>query len=565
MKIYMNDIYMSPQNTDENMNTSYNINGGASKKVEIPEKALWNVINSYFESDPYNLVKHHIDSYDDFMENGISKIIKENNPIKIRKNFNEKIDEYELEIDIFMAGVDGNKLYFGKPIIYEDPNSRFLFPNEARLRDMNYMTNIHMDIDIIYRNKVDALESSGNIVSMNKSQSKDKEVLETNIKQQEKITLEKILLGRFPIMLHSKLCVLRDLGSEVRFQMGECRNDMGGYFIIDGKEKAVMPQEKFADNMMYIKKNTSDDKYQISCIIRTVSENASKPERTLKVSIVNPTEKYSNLNIVVDVPNIRAPVPLFILMRALGILSDKDIIETCLLNMEKYEHYIDLFRPSVHDAGMIFNQEDAIDYLAKLTKRHNKYAVHDILMNYFLPNIGEDNYITKAYFLGHMVFELLQVSENVKPETDRDSFRFKRVELPGDLLYNLFKEYYINQKQNIFLKVDKQIYYHHNKISKDDLKSRKKKTDIQKKLFNSMQDVIKMDANEFNAMIMDNKDEFFKEKIVETGIKKAMKGNWGASAHTKKMGIVQDLNRLSFNSGISHLRKLNLPLDASQR
>ena len=566
----MNDIYMSTQKTDENINTSssntLNINGGASKKVDIPEKALWNIINSYFESDPYNLVKHHIDSYDDFMENGISKIIKENNPIKIRKNFNEKMDEYDLEIDIFMGGVEGNKLYFGKPIIYEDPDSRFLFPNEARLRDMNYMTNIHMDIDIIYRNKVDAIDASGNIISVNKSKEKDRNnEIETNIKQEETITLEKMLLGRFPIMLHSKLCVLRNLASEVKFQMGECRNDKGGYFIIDGKEKAVMPQEKFADNMMYIKKNSSEDTYKTSCIIRTVSENASKPERTLKVSLVNPSEKYSNLNIVVDVPNIRAPVPLFILMRALGVLSDKDIIETCLLNMEKYEHYIDLFRPSVHDAGMIFNQEDAIDYLAKLTKRHNKYAVHDILMNYFLPNIGEENYITKAYYLGHMVFELLQVSENVKPETDRDSFRYKRVELPGDLLYNLFKEYYVIQKQSIFLKVDKQIYYHHNKITKDDLNSRKKKSEIQKQLFNSLQDIIKLDAKEFNVMMMDNKDEFFKDKIVETGMKKAMKGNWGATSHSKKMGIVQDLNRLSFNSGISHLRKLNLPLDASAK
>ncbi len=564
---------MSTQKLDENANTSssntLHINGGASKKVEIPEKALWNIIHSYFESDPYNLVKHHIDSYDDFMENGISKIIKENNPIKIRKNFNEKIDEYELEIDIFMGGEDGSKIYFGKPIIYEDPDSRFLFPNEARLRNMNYATNIHMDIDIVYRNKVDAVDSSGNIIIDEKSKPKENTNTEhptnSNVKQEQRITLDKVLLGRFPIMLHSKLCILRNMGAEVLYQMGECRNDKGGYFIIDGKEKAIMPQEKFADNMMYIKNNSSEDKYKTSCIIRTVSENASKPERTLKVSVVNPTEKYSNLNIVVDVPNIRAPVPLFILMRALGVLSDKDIIETCLLDMEKYEHYIDVFRPSVHDAGMIFTQEDAIDFLAKITKRHNKYAVHDILMNYFLPNIGEDNYITKAYFLGHMVFELLQVHENVKPETDRDSFRFKRVELPGDLLYNLFKEYYIIQKQSIFLKVDKQIYYHHNKISKDDLKSRKKQTDIQKQLFNSMQDLIKLDAGDFSSMIMDNKDEFFKDKIVETGIKKAMKGNWGAASHSKKMGIVQDLNRLSFNSAISHLRKLNLPLDASAK
>ena len=559
----MNDIYMSTEKQEE----SNIIIGGNKKSIEIPENAVWNIINSYFENDPYNLVKHHIDSYDNFMENGITKIIKENNPIKIRKNFNEKLDEYDLEIDIFMGGVDGNKLYFGKPIVYEDPESRFLFPNEARLRDMNYSTNVHMDIDIVYRNKVEPTDASGNIIVMKENdKSENKDMLEKlNLKQFEKLTLEKVLLGRFPIMLHSKLCILRNLSSEVLYQMGECQNDKGGYFIVDGKEKLIIPQEKFSDNMMYIKKNNDDDKYKTSCIIRTVSENASKPERTLKVSVVNPSEKFTNLNIVVDVPNIRAPVPLFILMRALGVLSDYEIIEMCLLNTDKFENLIPLFRPSIHDAGMIFTQEDAIDYLSKLTKRHNKYAVHDILMNYFLPQIGEDNYITKAFYLGHMVFELLQVNEGIKPETDRDSFLFKRVELPGDLLYNLFKEYYILQKQNIFLKLDKQIYYQHNKITKEDLKSRKKNREIQQQLLKNVQDIIKLDGEEFKSMIMDNKDEFFKDKIVESGIKKAMKGNWGAASHSKKMGIVQDLNRLSSNSAISHLRKLNLPLDASAK
>ena len=89
--------------------------------------------------------------------------------------------------------------------------------------------------------------------------------------------------------------------------------------------------------------------------------------------------------------------------------------------------------------------------------------------------------------------------------------------------------------------------------------------DLQRQIINSIQDVVTLDEEDFKNMIMTNKEEFFKERIVETGMKKAMKGNWGAMSHSKRMGIVQDLNRLSFNSALSHLRKLNLPLDASAK
>ena len=67
------------------------------------------------------------------------------------------------------------------------------------------------------------------------------------------------------------------------------------------------------------------------------------------------------------------------------------------------------------------------------------------------------------------------------------------------------------------------------------------------------------------SLIELNKYEFFKDRIVEEGFRKAFKGNWGATEHTKRLGIVQDLNRLSYNSYISHLRKINLPMDSSAK
>ena len=101
-------------------------------------------------------------------------------------------------------------------------------------------------------------------------------------------------------MLQSDLCILNGLNREVRYNMGECRNDYGGYFIIDGKEKVIISQEKFADNMLYIREDYNEI-YSHGADIRTVSEDASKPERTLSVRIVAPTKQYSNNQIVVNI------------------------------------------------------------------------------------------------------------------------------------------------------------------------------------------------------------------------------------------------------------------------
>ena len=86
-------------------------------------------------------------------------------------------------------------------------------------------------------------------------------------------------------MLMSNLCILKDLTKSVRFELGECRNDYGGYFIIDGKEKCIISQEKFADNMLYIRDKVNEI-YSHSAEIRSVSEDSSKPKRSLQIRIV---------------------------------------------------------------------------------------------------------------------------------------------------------------------------------------------------------------------------------------------------------------------------------------
>ena len=295
----------------------------------INEIIPWNIIDKLFHDNPNLLVAHHIDSYNEFMTNGIRQIFREHNPIVFQKEKDEKTDTFRNVSRFYLGGKNGDKIYYGKPVIYDETGTtsrvHYMYPNEARLRNMTYGVTIHYDVDVEFDNVVTHQEEEGE-QEERKHGSNEKTVT---------VTLPQILLGKFPIMVHSNLCILTGLPKDVAYNLGEDKSDHGGYFIIDGKEKTVIAQEKFADNMLYIRK-MDDEQYTYSAEIRSVSENVSKPIRTLSVKIMAPTKdipgegpkqkKYTYENIVVNIPNVRKPVPLFIVFRALGILSDKDII-----------------------------------------------------------------------------------------------------------------------------------------------------------------------------------------------------------------------------------------------
>jgi DNA-directed RNA polymerase beta subunit len=574
----------------------------------MENSTIWKIIDQYFIDNPQSLVRHHIESYDDFFKNGILQIFKEKNPLRIQTQYDEEIGDYRHQCIMYLGGKSGDKIYFGKPVIYDDNQSHYMYPNEARLRNMTYGMTIHYDIEIEFINNLRSGEQPGvpglELIeggfndAPNFEYIKDKttaglmaeEELSKHLNRQEQtggnneydkleqaaggpkgppkrrkqrkldteltaaetalfreaieksmvapnvqketVILEKILLGKFPIMVQSHYCVLSGLPREVRHTMGECRNDVGGYFIIDGKEKTVISQEKFGYNMLNIRKG--DDHLLCAADITSVSENVAKPVRSLSVQMIAPTASYTFKNIVVKLPNVRAPVPLFILFRALGVISDKQIITMCLLDLDKFESLVDLFEPSVHDAGGIMTQRNALKYIANLTKYKTTENALEILADYFLPHVGELNFTQKAYFLGYMVKELLLVHTGMNDPTDRDNYKFKRLELVGSLLNDLFREYYTMQMRQIHLSFEQKITYNRG-IYEDNLK----------------------------GLVYENYKEIFRERVLEAGFKKAFKGNWGAQPHTKRVGVIQDLNRLSHNSMMSHLRKTNLPLDSS--
>jgi DNA-directed RNA polymerase beta subunit len=390
----------------------------------MDSNTLWRIINKYFEDNPNYLVSHHLESYNDFFKKDIFEIFKNKNPIQI-VSAEKETDKgvYKHRCNLYLGGRDGRRLYFGKPMIHDgDGDSRgshYMYPNEARLRNMTYAMTVHYDVEVEF---VDILEPGEDPYIVGPEFLPEEEVLklggyggpmdeldvdysrafeeeiadkvsnykigggladelgeqdggapkkktgeaEPLTKRKEKrpvkltpalsaalneaqtrsvagttqrrvILLNKVYLGKIPIMIQSEFCVLHGMPRELRHTFGECRNDPGGYFIINGKEKTIAVQEKFGDNMLYIRKGRvakekgedapeSDDDYLYSAEIRSVSENVAKPKRTMSVKLMTPTKRLTNKNLMVFIPNVRAPVPLFILFRALGVLSDKDII-----------------------------------------------------------------------------------------------------------------------------------------------------------------------------------------------------------------------------------------------
>ena len=109
----------------------------------MDNSTIWKLMDKYFQDNPQSLVRHHTESYNDFFKNGIFQIFKEKNPLRIQTKFDKSINDYRSQCIMYFGGKNGDKIYFGKPVIYDDNNSHYMFPNEARLRNMSYFFPIH--------------------------------------------------------------------------------------------------------------------------------------------------------------------------------------------------------------------------------------------------------------------------------------------------------------------------------------------------------------------------------------------------------------------------------------
>jgi DNA-directed RNA polymerase II subunit RPB2 len=493
----------------------------------------WAVLDSYFRENPYFLTKHHLDSYNDFVSNRVLKTIQALNPILVIKN---QVNITH-EIEVYVGGPASNEIFITKPTIVQHEKQRLMYPNEARLKDFTYQSEIYANILVRYTTKEG-----------------DKATIEEK-------RFEGMKIGAFPIMLHSKLCMLHDMKPEVRREMGECTSDCGGYFIIDGKEKVIVAQERIATNRIFISKS-NDPKYSYSALIRCTSDdtplfpkvvhfyvNEVLTAQKKQAADDDDEEKATKTTRIHDSVEVAIPycaknIPLFVLFRALGIESDLEILKHICDTNDDTE-YMNFLRPSIVHAGIVLahggTQEDAINYIANFVEYKNVVSVKKILTNDLFPNVG-NVFRHKAIFLGYLVGKLIKVCLGVDKPTDRDSYVYKRVDTSGFLMGNIFRDYYNQFRNEIRNNLDNQYLYGPWRNTK----------------------------NVQNLVNPSNINFIFKPEIIEGGMKKSLKGMWGKSMTTGstehvRQGLVQDLSRISYLGFISHLRRVNTPIDPTSK
>jgi len=555
------------------------------------EEVCWEIIDTYFRDVSHYISKNQIDSYNMFIDEHIAKTIRQFNPIQLVYTLSQPDD---IEVDIIIGGSkkekdgvttivnDGSSIRIGKPIIFEksisvidnvgdDGNiqkietvttkNKQLYPNEARLKNLTYTMAIYTDIHIIYK----YFERSKDMTNPITIQYK---------------TIENSLLGKIPLMLHSKGCVLSSIPQSNLKDFGECPYDQGGYFIIDGKEKVITAQTRQVENKIYIYKSKPEDKEDYKAEIRSVPEDTLQPARITNIYIRKPEKDLKNNNnskenlLFIGVPNIKEEVPIFILFRALGITSDKDILQCIIGDLETPfgKQLLNMLYDNVLISSDIRTQLDALQYLQNIIKpidpfkkksilsikeeERNAYInklnsknetefkyIYDTLYNYLVPHIGTTNLIEKGYFLGYMTNQLLKTKMGLIETTDRDNYMFKRIDVSGFLIANIFRDLYFRVKNLMFYKCN-QIFESGKTMG----------------LWNSV--------NISELVNMENLETIFDSTIMTDGFKYAFKKCWGlknAPAASCKQGVVQDLARLTYLGMISHLRRVVTPLSSSSK
>lgn len=460
------------------------------------KKSLELFVDLYFQQ-PQILYNHLFTSYNQLVENTIPFILKEEGNV-----FHENVTQSE----IYSYGFKFSNIKIFPPTRERD--NELIYPHMARKNHLNYFSNIQAHV-VQYQERTDLLTGEKTIKNIGEG--------------------EDTIIGSVPVMVKSKYCTTKLKPDTSKY---ECKYDPGGYFIVNGQEKVVVSIEKMVDNKMLVF-SRNDSTYPRGKIFN-VQINSRKHDFSDNLQIINIKNNKDN-SLIFTTPQL-AELPIMVLLRAMGVESDGELVQR-ITNSENDLAMNNILRnsleQSIDDEGnLIKTRDEAINFLITKLKNNRRIIKTDdvianeqkkllldkILRRDLLPHLGEDISL-KVSYLCLMIRRLIEVMIERIPEDDRDSFDNKRIETPGVLLGQLFRQNF-------------------KKMLNDIGKLFKKKNVTDEKPVNMISQI--------------------KPTTIEQGLKTGLStGIWGLSK-TKK-GVAQSLSRLTWLQTTSYLRRIKAP------
>ena len=449
---------------------------GLVKLVEVSKEDTSMLLKAFFREK--GLVRQHLDSYNEFIDHGLQEVIDEVGEIPI------EVPEYPYKVKLGQIWIIDPQTRISGPYVTEvDGTKHEIYPIEARLRNLTYAAPIALEMTPV----VDGREQD----------------------------TELVYIGNIPVMLKSKLCFLSQLSREELIACGEDPDDPGGYFIVNGSERVIVAMEDLAPNRIIvdIDEKGATPVYQAKLFSTTVGFRA-RIELKMK----------SDGAIYVSMPGVPTEIPFVIIMRALGLESDKEIAEAVSLESEIQSE----LEPSFEKALGVDTVKDAILFIGNRVahgqvEEYRIQKAETAIDKNFLPHIGRTSQSRKdkALFLGEMACRVIELKLGRRKPDDKDHFKNKRLRLAGPLLADLFRVAFRN--------LIRDIKYQLERIG------------------------VKGPIITVSAAV--------RPGIITERLQHALAtGNWGRG----RVGVTQLLDRTNYLSTLSHLRRLQSPLSRSQ-
>lgn len=521
------------------------------------------ILNTYFQqSDGRQIISHQIESFNNFMDGYIPEVVTMVNPLIVRGSPEVALSgprsalasatglstsaanalmgstavaaaaasaaanpvsreplnhEYEVQLEF-------ENISLRKPTIFENNGAILpMMPNDARLRNLTYASPLFVDVRVT-TTYIDHTRGG--------------------IKSSRVRLFPNVHLGKIPVMVGSKYCLLHDQAHLHPSALGECAEDLGGYFIVQGGERVIISQERMSENRPFVFRNNRNPTKEVEVIeVKSIGPDNDQVPKNNAVKIMYHPKNQQIWLLKATMPRIKTEIPLWILFRALGIETDKEIRDL-ILGPDGDNTYDGIIDESTVDAIGIHTKQDALAWMSQhihswSSKSQKPLMIQDILNMELFPHIGltEDTAYAKACFLAHMTRKVLWVNSARIPNDDRDAYPNKRVDMPGFLLANLFRTYFATKMlKDIRASLAKEIHGGPWRAS------------------NNWEEIVNIS----------NISKIIKSTIVEVGLKTSLAtGNFGSAkaGGPTKIGVSQVLNRLNYISSISHLRRISTPIE----